>query len=130
MTDDALTRLLAEKVMGWTITHTPELAGKFILAKCPQIYAPAECDWCQVLGANGQPWRPLERIDHAWQIVGRASEWSPAQRTRFTFELECLGRETVSQDIDATWPSALFVITPRAICLAALRAVGQDVEEG
>ena len=129
MTDFELTRLLAEKVMGWPVSRSMAEADQREAAGEGQIYDMGP-------GLEGpafahEEWEPLHRMDHAWQIVGRASEWGPIHRHRFTFELGCLSRENVSYDeMGVIWPCALFGVTPRAICLAALRAVGQDVEEG
>lgn len=112
LSDEEITRELAEKVMGWPIVRTYAEAGTWAgepyIADIPEpgffgkVHPPA------VVTASGKRWGPLERIEHAWQILERMAaspDWRPhLQRV----------------DLIASAP-----IAARAICLAALRAVGE-----
>lgn len=136
-TDAEITRLLAEKVMGWPVSRTREEAIAHGQAGSGQI---CEFDGGAVrfaaapgFGRDGwlARWRPLERIDHAWQVRDRLAEWGYVGIEHRQNGSECvvftpgMNAPSYSRSVVHFEQSA-----PRAICLAALRAVGQDVEEG
>jgi hypothetical protein len=79
VTDDALTRLLAEKVMGWPVASSPRLAEWGSVA----LRCNASGEWCLIVPTLGQEGK-----------------------------LQNHARSTTAA---------------RAICLAALRAVGQEI---
>lgn len=134
-TDAELTRLLAEKVMGWPITRTLIEAGRRASEGQAQIWEVDEPGFMGKLvprivsGPDGEIWAPLERIDHAWMVLATIGE-SPDWRVRAGFQLD-LGNIVGAGEwwkSGPLWPQGLFHLTPRAICLAALLAVGEEVE--
>ena len=112
MTDQELTKLIAEKVMGWERTS--------------EWYSKQGSPVCAI-GA----FRPLENDIHAFQVVDKMIE------DGFTFSLISSGYASKSWNatfygVDEYSEQLVYDATHesrrRAICLAALRAVGEVVE--
>jgi len=120
MTDDAsLTRLLAERVMGWEKKQEYPEHGivRYQDADGKQIY---------VGDKAGSPWRPLEDMDDAWMVVTRVGnlgwEYQMGGCPEGHF---CLFTNHERRD-DTPWPdyrSATDEAPQRAIALAALKVV-------
>lgn len=139
MTDAELTRLLAERVMGGRIWKETEHQGDHDWLDNPANYphltefnTGAFILWCAP-NENGRLWRPLDSMDDAWMLVERMRKlgWS-SSHTDLTVD---------SGTAWWSWHFCQFAPPPagasesaqaptpqRAIALAALRAVGVEVE--
>ncbi|AJA41458.1 hypothetical protein AXJ14_gp139 [Geobacillus virus E3] len=75
-------------------------------------------------------WSPTIDFMDAWQVVNKIKEKRFSIRERFIDELqkEVTPEETKNRGdlIDRGW--IIFLLTPKSICLAALRAYGIDVD--
>jgi hypothetical protein len=128
MTDAEITRLLAERVMGWPVTRTLSEAGIRVMDRQAQVWEVDEPGFMGkpvpriITGTDGEPWEPLERIDHAWQV--QESIVGKGLREYGTF------LDAMRGGIPAWIGSAQEVA--RRICIVALRVSGCDVdgEEG
>lgn len=140
MDDLTLTRLLAERGMGWRIytdetdwrVHCLNERGKTINACCIK----EDGTVLIALPSFGiHKWRPLESMDDAWMAVGKLRDaWSAAtdgvsgldpdfpRPFDDTYFFDLLRRNA-----DRRWPWAFLYVTPRAIVLASLRACGVEV---
>ncbi|OXB94824.1 BC1872 family protein [Parageobacillus galactosidasius] len=105
-------RLVHTKIMGWE--ESPYIAGYFregaISLDLPHYSS---------------------SFAEAWPVVEKMKEARFSIRKRFIDELqrEVTPEETKNRGnlIDAGW--MIFFLTPKAICVAALKAVGVEVEE-
>jgi hypothetical protein len=110
VTDEEMTRLLAEKVMGWHLSEEPCCRGwrdsvGFLVALAKDGSEPGE-----------DRWNPLERIEDAWEVQ----------------EAMLIGPKAVPyfnamHGIPWTGWYGNAATVAHAICLAALRAVGEEV---
>ena len=130
MTDLEMTRLLAEKVLqleGLEVraeqSDLREAIGRHLAG--PRRYF-TSIHWCGLVGEGSvtYPWNPTERIEHAWEVRDKLAEQGAffvANRfeghTDAWYEPWEDGREAEASDRTAA----------RAICLCALRAVGEEV---
>lgn len=108
-----LDRMIAEKVMGW---QSYAGVGTFLRPCGVIIYTNK---------SHHNPWSPSTRIDHAWEVAERFS------RDGWGFTLDS------APDDHGNWCNGWFFAgigkytaralgAPHAICLAALKAVGES----
>lgn len=116
MSDDELNRLIAEKVMGW---HVGGYGG--------------EPYWLNGKGMHAWPiddWQPTQDIAQAWQVVERMRQLG------FDFELQWQDIKPLGQDVFASFNAHEkqgaweHDVPTLAIVLAALRAMGVEVQDG
>ena len=108
-------RLVAEKVMGWKlVTYGTD---KYLKRENGSAF-------------KFEKWSPTNNITDAWKVVDKIKESRFSIRKRFITELqkEVTPKKTRDEGVlvDAGW--VIFLLTPKAICLAALRAYGVDVD--
>ena len=120
MTDRELDALIAEKVMG--------------MARCSQFMClPEDNCRCPIHGIDvewperGKQWSPSTSIADAWEVVERMRELS------FVLTLSWQSRNSEwcahwFYPADRTHKAAFHKSAPRAICLAALKTIGVDVD--
>ena len=137
MNDEEITRALAEKIMGWPVVRTYEDAGRkagefqSYIADIPEPGFFGKVHPPQAVHHSGESWAPLERIEHAWEIRavllehGDVSIGSHPERVQFTPSRQA--------QLAGPWRWAHVAehdhsSTCRAICLAALRAIGLEPE--
>jgi DnaJ-class molecular chaperone len=95
---------------------------------------PDFCEECSRCNGSGKikiiPFYSTDLV-RAWQVVEKMKEARFSIRKRFIDELqrEVTPEETKNRGnlIDAGW--MIFFLTPKAICVAALKAVGVEVEK-
>ncbi|HEX4495296.1 MAG TPA: hypothetical protein VIE43_06475 [Thermoanaerobaculia bacterium] len=127
LSDEEITRQLAEMVMGW------ELQAKY------GWYGTAEERFAHWLGEeeHAKKWRPLESIADAWMVRDRLATGgdfslfcaSGIEHAVYTPQAACVRLpQTNAQRLPPLPGSALATTAPRAICLCALRAVGVEPE--
>lgn len=140
MTDRELDALVAEKVMGWDVLTTREFhrhgkSGDVVDCGDDGIFV-AERD-----RSATTPFNPSTSISAAWSVVEQMRElgWHidldndgsqkiGAEESWTWNALLWTDRDDYDGDGDGDWPTAHADTAPRAICLAALRAVGVEVE--
>lgn len=116
--------LIAKEVLGWELE----------IIKIPTTYSFYEHKvWCK----NGKriipvhDFNPLIKIKDAWLVIEKIKESRFSIRKRFVTELqkEVTPKKTRDEGmlVDARW--VIFLLTPKAICLATLRAYGVDVDD-
>lgn len=144
MTSRQKDRLIAEKIMGYTVREHGEYDGGF--AHVEGVHAPAfylfdaqgNADWRKECTSEIEAWflcpHYTTDMNVAWQVLQKMStrhneqaEFLDEPFAQFTDELlpnsageiwtayQCMAREV------ARW-------TPEKICLAALKACGEDIE--
>jgi len=114
MTDQEISLLVAEKVMGWQ--HLVD--GSYSDEPYYFIDAIHEPRYIEVA-----KWQPTTRIDQAWQVVEKmvADGWGISIHDDWLVVF-------FRHDKDAQ--EAVDKSAARAVCIAALRAVGQEVDGG
>ena len=127
-----LDALVAEKVMGWE-----PLRGKVAGAHgegVPEDRQHLKCVW----DLNGKRMACAEcgtlphfstSIGDAWEVVEKVKEWRFSRRHRFMLALQDEVSKTLNEygvGVRVAWEGIFLLITPYAICLAALRAVGDE----
>jgi hypothetical protein len=116
--------LIAKEVLGWELE----------VVEIPTTYSFYEHKvWCK----NGKrimsvhDFNPLVKIEDAWLVIKKIKESRFSVRNRFVAELqkEVTPEETKNRGnlIDTGW--MIFFLTPKAICLAALRTYGIDIND-
>jgi len=109
-------RLVAEKVMGWIPQREIQDRILYVLQDGTHV----------ALG-----WNPTANISDAWQVVEKMKRSNFSARHRFVTELqkEVTPKELKDKNqlLDLGW--MIFYLTPKSICLAALKAVGVDVND-
>ena len=123
MTDNDITRLIAEKVMGWE----PE---DCLMQDDGSVY--------KCCGNNGYYFMPLSDDADTEQVVYKMANdgWWVTIETKITPQSNILGERRIGQETTATFlnygPGISYRQVDewesRAICIAALRAVGVEVE--
>lgn len=105
--------LIAEKVMGWELAVTEGTE-----------WIPSTSYWITDIGCNYgvEEWNPTSSIDHAWMVV-----------EGLNFDVKV----TKYKDMNPKYQAHVFIpgnvqmvfadTSPMAICLAALKAVGVEV---
>lgn len=117
MDNREIDKLVAEKVLGWTIDNH---------AGFPDI--PFEPDWIrknEVMYEVGE-FSPSENMDHAWEIIDK---WDREGRY-FSIHKHVDGGFVVKSEIDSAPYEKVFgesYSAPMAICLAALKIAGVEV---
>lgn len=111
----SIDRLVAEKVMGWKIDE--QVSNDDVVAVFDEK-------------GNWGTFKPTEWIQDAWQVVEKMKLSNFSARHRFVTELqkEITPKELKDKNqlLDLGW--MIFYLTPKSICLAALKAVGLEVE--
>jgi hypothetical protein len=112
----AIDRLVAEKVMGWKlVTYGTD---KYLKRENGSAF-------------KFEKWSPTNNITDAWKVVNKIKESRFSIRKRFITELqkEVTPKKTRDEGmlVDAGW--VIFLLTPKAICLAALRTYGIDIDD-
>jgi len=122
MTDRELDALVAEKVMGWKLKHVNDPVMAVIFANW--------VDENDVGIITPDEWKPSTDISAAWQVVEKMHALLFSRRREFLRYLQeaVTSDEMVTKGQYIAWPDVFWFITPRAICLAALKAMGVDVE--
>ena len=123
-------RLIAEKVMRWRLKSFAGAAGGFTAwVNDAGKIVKYEND-CTLHVHQYDFWRPTINIVDAWQVVNKIKEKRFSIRERFIDELqkEVTPEETRNRGnlVDKGW--MIFLMTPKDICLAALKAYGIEVE--
>lgn len=120
MTDTELTRLLAERVMGWKI-------------KAPDYIDQVGWLWRWKGDRIQQPWRPLGSMDDAWMVVEKMREQGHhidiGSTVRGSIEDARAGLKTPMWHVSIRGSrfEAREFTCQRALCLATLRCVGVEV---
>jgi hypothetical protein len=121
MTNRELDALVAEKVMGWTWHDT-------MLCWYPSTPGATLNDT-----RSKQDWQPSTDISAAWEVVEKSTSFCEVSRwiDEATGKIEYVCGITIGHKPDPSGdqPSVAIADTaPRAICLAALKAVGVEVD--
>lgn len=115
MNNRELDALVAEKVMGWQ-----NIRGSYRVGES-RVYI------CEV-----SEWKPTEDITAAWQVVAGLSDKFYCQITTPYLRYEpywCYFEYHGTSDTHPLW-RASATTAPLAICLAALKACGVELEAG
>jgi len=114
-------RLVAEKVMGWEPVYDDGDIISFITEYGTLLFF-SDDDECE--------WNPSTDIRDAWQVVEKMKRSNFSARHRFVTELqkEVTPKELKDKNqlLDLGW--MIFYLTPKSICLAALKAAGVNIE--
>jgi hypothetical protein len=115
VTDRELDALVAEKVMGWT--YYP-LAGRWAVPNSrPESNTVANPDFPRYSADIAAAWEVVEKLGNEGCYIGASIQLSPNGRAGCSFHSPDTG------DHAMIWNDS----APRAICLAALKAVGVKV---
>lgn len=117
--DGRLSKLVAEKIMGWTIKNPPythwEKDGVY-KANC----ITSDCVDC---GTDFEPWNPAVDWNEAMQVRDHVhQEYIFSERMKFNEILQHLvtPKNLLLMGNLVSWPDGWMLIKPRDICIAAL----------
>lgn len=108
-------RLVAEKVMGWKSTANSDVTGESVYrTKDDRVFV----------------FNPSTNIADAWQVVEKMKEMHFSARVSFILELQraVTPKELKDKNQLLDLRFMLFHLTPKAICLAALKTLEIDIE--
>lgn len=121
MSDEALGREVAERVMGWhkgyQIGHPYWFSGEERDWKVEALHD-EHPSWQSMDSMSGKiyhRWSPATDIKDAWEVLLAVKERLFSERREFCMEL--------TRQVGIAWPDALFYLEPAHICRAALRVV-------
>lgn len=113
MSDAELTRLAAEKVMGWEVSPPGD---QLLAAKEPSGR------W-RYLGkqefSSNQTWDPIDLIEHAWMLHERSCKLIYSRRHQYFSFLQA--HVEADQETLVAWPDVLIFLTPRIITSSAVQ---------
>ncbi|HEY8542624.1 MAG TPA: hypothetical protein VIL29_09590 [Pseudothermotoga sp.] len=110
-------RLVAEKVMGWEPYYDDGDLISFITDAGSLFFS--DDDECE--------WNPTTTIQHAWQVVEKLID-NGYDFTIYNHNKEFNVEINIEEDDKHLWFYGEANSAPLAICLAALKAVGVEVE--
>lgn len=126
MTDTELTRQLAA-LLGWEVVG-PDVATEYDFSR-EQLYIDQRGRYYHRTDEGWAEWRPLTDMNDAWMIVTKLRDaWTAATEGVSgldpdfprPFDDTCFF-DLLRRNADRRWPWAFLYVTPRAICLAALK---------
>ena len=122
MTDSEITRLLAEKVMGWEALQHYTAVDHHTGA--------VDTEWCWTT-TTGDPmmtcddWQPLTHIEHTWMVYHKMIEGQ--SRMAYSDEIENMHKKRYFKNENGVLCKREAPDTLSIICLAALKVVGVEV---